>query len=174
MNHPAEVPVPEEIPNEPPNTRRTPAVLLATGMGVGLVMPAPGTFGALMGVPLAAGLERLPDLWQWLTVAALLAVGVPLCTRAARDLGGRKDPGAIIWDEIATVPLVFLLVPASSIYLCLIGFALHRLFDITKPWPCRRLERLPEGLGIMIDDCVAAIYAAAIFWVIYSMKWWPA
>lgn len=76
-----------------------------------------------------------------------------------------KDPGPVVWDEIATVPLVFVLAPAASGWWLAVGFGLHRLFDITKPWPCRRLERLPGGLGIMADDVAAAGYAAVVLWV---------
>ena len=88
------------------------------------------------------------------------AIGIPLCTAAGRALGGKKDNQAIIWDEIVTVPdrlsaraaheLENRRSPASL---------LHRLFDITKPPPARQLEHLPDGLGVMADDLVAAIYA---------------
>lgn len=75
-----------------------------------------------------------------------------------------KDPGPVVWDEIATVPLVFLLWPSGITWLwLLVGFGLHRLFDITKPPPCRQLERLPEGLGVMVDDVAAAGYAAIVY-----------
>lgn len=141
--------------------RLPPSVWLATGLGVGLFAPAPGTFGAAMGSLLAWGLSYLPGLpWQLAAIAALLVVGIPLCTAAGRALGGKKDNQAIIWDEIATVPLVFLFVPLTNWKLALAGFALHRLFDITKPPPARQLEHLPDGLGVMADDVVAALYAA--------------
>jgi phosphatidylglycerophosphatase A len=109
-----------------------------------------------------------PQSWEqswgaWASVLVGILLGVPLCSRAARDLGGQKDPGAVVWDEIATVPLVFLLIPQAGSWLWLVvGFALHRLFDISKPWPCRWLERLPGGLGIMADDVAAALYAAIV------------
>ena len=97
--------------------------------------------------------------WQGLAILAICLLGVPLCTRAGRDLGGKKDPQAIVWDEIASVPIVFLWVPLSSWRVGLAGFVLLRLFDITKPPPARQLERWPEGLGIMADDWIAGIYA---------------
>ncbi len=143
----------------------TPAVWLATGLGVGLRLPAPGTFGALWGLPLAWVVGMTGPWWaQLLAIALLLLMGVPLTQRAASDLGGVKDPGCIVWDEIATVPIVFLLVPLESWWIGLLGFGLHRLFDISKPWPCRRLEGFPGGWGIMADDVGAAIYAGASLW----------
>lgn len=161
--------MPASDPNHPTTERRlTPAVWLATGLGVGLVTPAPGTFGALWGLPWAwTLLAGYGGPWAWLSVPVGILLGVPLCTRAARDLGGKKDPGAIVWDEIATVPIVFLpmllvsTLSATPLWLA-IGFGLHRLFDISKPWPCRSLEKLPDGWGIMMDDVVAALYGAVV------------
>jgi len=84
-------------------------------------------------------------------------------------LGGSKDNQAIVWDEIASMPIVFLLVPMTGWTVAVVGFALHRLFDITKPPPARQLERLPDGLGVMADDWIAALYAclalAALAWL---------
>ncbi|MGI9455087.1 MAG: phosphatidylglycerophosphatase A family protein [Aeoliella sp.] len=147
----------------------TPAVWLATGLGVGLVMPAPGTFGALWGLPIAWGYAQLPAALWWVIAVAMVLIGVPICGRAATDLG-KKDPGPVVWDEFMTVPLVFLWTPLSSWWIGAMGFALHRLFDITKPWPCNRLEQLPGGWGIMLDDVAAAIYAAAVLWML-SWLW---
>ncbi len=145
----------------PRSALRSPAVWLATGLGVGLVAPAPGTVGAaLWGLPLAWTIGQLPGLgWQALAVVVVNAVGVPLCTAAGRSLGGQKDHQAIVWDEIATVPIVFLLVPLAGWQTALAGFALIRFWDITKPPPARRLERLPDGLGVMADDWIAGVYA---------------
>jgi phosphatidylglycerophosphatase A len=101
----------------------------------------------------------------------LIAIGIPLCTAASRRLGG-KDPGCVVWDEIVTMPLVFLGLSSSQIsdlgVLC-VGFVLHRVFDITKPPPARQVERLPEGLGIMADDCVAGLYACAALHLILAL-----
>jgi phosphatidylglycerophosphatase A len=137
-------------------------VWLATGFGVGQWCPAPGTAGAAMGVILAWGISLLPRLeFQVLAIAALNAIGVPLCTAAGRSLGGEKDNQTIIWDEFASLPILFLFTLFSGWPVGLAGFGLHRLFDITKPPPARQLERLPDGLGVMADDWAAAIYAGA-------------
>ncbi len=138
------------------------AVLLATCAGVGFSPIAPGTLGAALGVPLAYGIAAyLPPLTQWIVITALFLVGIPICDRAARTLG-KEDPGEVIWDELATVPVTFLLVPLAQLQLpwvLLAGFGLHRFFDIKKIPPARQLEQLHGGAGIMLDDLAAAAWS---------------
>jgi phosphatidylglycerophosphatase A len=140
-----------------------PSVFIATGFWAGRIPWAPGTWGALWGLPLSFAISMLPQIgWQLAAIAAINLIGIPLCTTAARKFGGKKDPGAIVFDEIASMPIVFLFVPHAQVakpIILAVGFALHRLFDITKPPPARQLEALPEGLGIMADDWAAAAYA---------------
>lgn len=165
----------------PTQPRLTPAIRLATGLGVSLGVPAPGTVGAIWGVPLWLAIAQLPGYgWQVAAIAGLVLVGGPLCTRAADDLvrlglaDDAKDPQAITWDEFTTVPIVYAFAPAScycATWLA-VGFALHRLFDITKPWPCRWLERLPGGWGVMADDVAAAGYAGVVYHLLW--RWWGA
>ncbi len=139
-------------------------LFLATGCGLGYAPLAPGTFGSLAGLPLAWGLQHLP-LWGRCVAAVLCFVaGVPICGAGARLLG-LKDPGAVVFDEIAAFAVVFLLTPVNLIS-ALLGFVLFRLFDILKPWPARPLERLPGGLGIMADDFAAGAYSTAVLWCI--------
>ena len=88
-------------------------------------------------------------------IAVICTASIPVCTRATRALGGKKDPGAIVLDEIASLPITFFLVEMTSASVVVAGFALHRLFDITKPPPARQFERLPDGLGVMADDWAA-------------------
>jgi len=141
-----------------------PAVLVATCGGLGRIGFAPGTFGAAVGTLVALAFARmaLPLVVEAGLLVAINLVGVPICTRATRALGLGKDPGAIVYDEAASVPLAAIVLPAASrsptVLVAL--FVLHRLFDITKPFPCRRLEHLPAGLGIMADDWGAAAYVA--------------
>jgi phosphatidylglycerophosphatase A len=117
------------------------ALILATGFGIGLVPVMPGTFGTLLGLPLA---------WA---------------------LGSFVGPLPVELGAIAVVPLVFLL-ERITFSTAILGFVWFRIFDIAKPWPIRRLERLPGGLGIMIDDVMAAIYAAIALWL--TFKAWQA
>ncbi|MFM8734944.1 MAG: phosphatidylglycerophosphatase A [Pirellulales bacterium] len=152
--------------------RLSPVVLLATVGGVGYTPFAPGTFGAAVGLPLslltgwvatrlASG--AVPALViEAAIVAAICLVGIPICTRAATAIG-RKDPGVIVLDEVASMPLALLVVPpeARTGPVLAVAFVLLRIFDIAKPFPCRALERLPAGLGIMADDWAAAAWTAA-------------
>jgi phosphatidylglycerophosphatase A len=166
------------VPASPiPTPLRSPAVWLATGFGVGLVSYAPGTIGTLLwGMPLAWAVGYLPAIgWRVLAIALLIAVGVPVCTAAGRALGGKKDNQAIVWDEIVTLPVAFLIVPLANWKIALAGFCLHRLMDITKPPPARQVERLPDGLGVMADDVAASIYAclalAGLAWLDRAIGW---
>lgn len=153
--------------------RLNPWVLLATCGGIGFVGFAPGTFGAVLGAGVALGLGRLPVAAEIAAVVGLCLAGIPICTRAAAVLGRGKDPGAIVWDEMAAMPLVLLAVPGSARtpFAVAVAFILFRIFDIAKPFPCRRLERLPQGLGIMADDMAAAAWAAAILAVARWAGW---
>jgi phosphatidylglycerophosphatase A len=150
------------------------ATWVATGFGIGLVAPAPGTFGtAIWGLPLAWTIGQLPGIgWQIVAILVANLVGIPLATVAGRVLGGEKDNQAIIWDEIATTPVVFLLVPLTNWKIAVAGFVVHRLFDITKPPPAWQLEQLPQGLGVMADDWIAGIYGcllmAGLSWSVRS------
>lgn len=160
-----------------------PVMLLATCGGVGRAAFAPGTWGSLVGIPLALATGRaatwlagtagtfVPVAVEACIVAAICLVGVPICTRAAALLGRGKDPGAVVYDEMAALPIVLLaLGPAErSPAWIAAAFVLFRIFDIAKPFPCRRLERLPGGWGIMADDWAAAAWAAAclhLAWVL--------
>ena len=142
----------------------------AEGFGLGRIRFAPGTWGSLWGIPLGWGLGYFDTVWwvRLIVAAAMFAVGVPLCNVAAR-LRNTKDPGSVVWDEIAAFPLVYALVPLNGPrpWIVLIaGFILFRVFDIWKPPPVRQCDRLTGGFGIMIDDTVAACYAAACLYLL--------
>jgi len=140
---------------------RTPTGLLALGLGSGLSRYAPGTAGTAAAVPFALLLKQLPAPAFWVVLAVLFVAGVYLCGAASRMLG-RHDPGNIVWDEMVGYWLTVALLPLTWTW-WLAGFAAFRLFDILKPWPIRWLEqRLPGGLGIMLDDVVAAFYAMLV------------
>jgi phosphatidylglycerophosphatase A len=141
---------------------------LATGFGLGYAPRAPGTVGSLAGLPLVWGIQQLAiPLAEPAAAVLLFLVGIPICSAGARLLGA-KDPGAVVFDEIAAFPVLFLGMPLN-LATGAVGFVLFRIFDVLKPWPASRLERLPGGLGIMADDFAAAIYAAAGLWLI---DWW--
>lgn len=142
----------------PPPDWRNPVHLIAFGLGSGAAPVAPGTFGTLAALPfclLARPLEPLPYL---ALVVVLFAIGVWICDRTARELGVH-DHGGIVWDEWVGMLLTLWLVPPEW-YWVVVGFVLFRLFDILKPWPIGWLDRqVGGGLGIMLDDLLAGIYA---------------
>ena len=90
-------------------------------------------------------------------------MGVPICSRSAAIIG-KKDPGAVVFDEIAAFAVVYLFLPVT-VWTAVLGFGWFRLFDIWKPWPVKRFECFPDGWGIMADDAVAGVYAAVFLWL---------
>jgi len=141
---------------------RDPRVWLAVGLGTGLSPFAPGTFGTLLGPPLVWGLVLLGvhGLWFIPVTALLFAVGVPICSAGAKHFS-RKDPPWVVFDEIAAFPLLYAFSPFNPWTAC-VGFVLFRFFDILKPWPIKRFEALPGGVGIMVDDLLAAAHACIV------------
>jgi len=137
-----------------------PIHLLATGFGTGLAPFAPGTFGTLVGVAFYLALDGLPLAVYLGAVLVLLLVGVPLCGVTARDLEVDDHPG-IVWDEIVGYLVTMVAAPSGWPWV-VAGFALFRFFDVLKPWPIRAIdERMAGGAGIMLDDVLAGIFAAA-------------
>jgi phosphatidylglycerophosphatase A len=139
----------------------------ATGFGLGFIPWAPGTWGTLLGLPLAWGIQHLPDVGlQLVATIACCVLAVFIGDLAIPQLGRGKDPGCVVIDEIVAVPITFFLVPMTAPIpglpvwaVAVAGFLLFRLFDITKPPPARQLEKLPGGLGVMADDWAAGVYA---------------
>ncbi|MCA9262910.1 MAG: phosphatidylglycerophosphatase A [Planctomycetales bacterium] len=154
--------------------RVDPILFVATGACIGFIPWAPGTWGTLWGLPLTWSLWFLPGWPLRIAVAfALFLVGIPLCDRAAKRLG-LKDPGPVVWDEIVAMPVTFMFVDPAELgrpIVLVLGFALFRLFDITKPPPARQLEKLPGGLGIMADDFSAGVYACLVLHMILAIFW---
>ncbi len=142
-----------------------PVHFLALGFGSGLAPHAPGTFGTLAAVPLYLLLAGLP-LWIYLAVTAVACTaGIWICDRAARDFGVHDHP-AIVWDEIAGFLVTMIAAPAGVIWI-VAGFLLFRFFDIFKPWPIGLLDRRVQGgLGIMLDDLLAGVYAAMVLQIL--------
>lgn len=143
------------------------ALLLATGFGLGRSPFAPGTVGALLGVPLSAALLPLLNLpygWvlQSIAGALLCAVAVPVCDRAERLLE-TKDPHCIVADEYLTFPLCLIGIHwMGEPWILPAAFVLSRISDIIKPPPARQLENLGGGLGIVMDDVLASLYTLAV------------
>lgn len=135
-----------------------PVHILAFGFGTGLSPVAPGTVGSLVGVLFAWLTVGLGLPLQLLIAAAITVSGIWICGESARRIGVH-DHGGIVWDEIAGMYITLLVAP-PTIAGWILGFVLFRVFDIAKPWPIRDLDhRLGGGLGIMLDDLAAALYA---------------
>lgn len=160
------------------NIKNQSILLLATGLGIGYLPRAPGTFGSMLGPSLVIGLlwcgSSLP---VYLLISALLFLaGVYICDRGAKILG-LDDPGCIVFDEITAFTVVMLPVvnrPVDSqfFWYSVQAFLWFRLFDIWKPWPVRYFDRIHGGWGIMADDFVAAIYAAICLYATLILLGW--
>jgi phosphatidylglycerophosphatase A len=157
---------------DPQTILRSPIHFLAFGFGSGLSPYAPGTCGTLVAVPLVYGLAQL-GWWTHLSVTiAAFVVGIYLCGESARRLGAHDHSG-IVWDEFVGFSVTMLAAPPQIGWL-IAGFALFRLFDIAKPWPIREADHsLHGGLGIMLDDVIAGVFAAALLCALqYGFNHW--
>ena len=153
---------------------------IAQGFDVGRIPVAPGTFGSLVGI-LWFALLLVPGSW-WLFVVGTLvgvAASVKYCGEAERILG-ESDPGSVVLDEIAAIPICFTpwvflelwrhktmpqpetFFTGHGLWITASLYLLFRVFDIWKPWPVRQSQSLPGGWGVTVDDILAAIYVAAI------------
>lgn len=147
---------------------RQPVVWLALGLGSGLSPKAPGTAGTVAALPLAWLLGQLAPLPALALAGLAFGLGIAFCQRAADAMGVHDHP-SIVWDEFVGLWFTVWLLPAGWPW-WLAAFGLFRLFDIWKPWPIRWLDgHVHGGLGIMLDDAVAALFA----WVcLQSAAWW--
>jgi phosphatidylglycerophosphatase A len=139
--------------------------MIGTFFGIGHLQPGSGTWASAITIALWWAASK------WLPIASLVPVsiavsglvtliGIPPSTVVARE-SGIKDPGFVVIDEVAGQMIALIAVPVNWKYM-LAGFILFRSFDILKPFPLRRLESLPGGTGIMMDDVGAGLYALAL------------
>lgn len=161
-------PVRQEAAPQKGGARRTLwAWTVATFFGTGLLRPGPGTWGSLAAAAIWYFGLRAAHLTGWAAVATTAAgvvlvtlIGIPAATRVERE-AGREDPGFVVIDEVAGQWVALLAAPLDPRY-GIAAFVLFRLFDIVKPWPVRKLEDLPAGTGIVVDDLAAGAYALAV------------
>ena len=148
-------------------------VRVATCLGTGYAPIAPGTAGSLVGLVLVWALWHWGGHWTVLAGAAIVALAGWWSAGVAATRLGERDPGPVVIDEVAG-QMVSLLFLAPTMATLITGFLLFRLFDIWKPFPVRRLEKLPAASGIMTDDLMAAVYAnllqRALIWGFPG--WW--
>jgi phosphatidylglycerophosphatase A len=144
---------------------------VATVFHLGRIGPAPGTLGALAGtVFFALALQNASPSVRFWTILFLLFAGVLFSGEAERRMG-KRDPGCVIIDEFAVMPIVFLGMATPSgvwanLAMLAAGFGLFRVFDIAKPFGIDRIQDLPGGIGIMADDVVAALYSCAVLHIL--------
>lgn len=170
------------------------ALALAT-CGVGRVPVAPGTWGAGVGIGVyvlfnviattgmlaardagwngegaLAALEALRTSGLLILLLVLVRIGIWAASRA-EPLLGRKDPQAVVIDEVAGQVMTFVFVPSTSpAWMLFAGFVLFRLFDIWKPYPIDSLQNLPAGIGVCADDILAGVYAGTCLALIYAVS----
>ena len=146
----------------------TPAGWMACGFGSGLAPFAQGTFGSLAAIIPWLILRLLPmPLYVSLLVVAF-AVGVWVCGIAGRAVGV-DDHRSIVWDEFVGMWITLIPAVAEGWWSVVIGFALFRVFDVWKPWPIRLLDqKLKGGLGVMVDDVVAGVFAAIVLAIVLN------
>lgn len=149
---------------ELPKEKTAWAWLIGTFFGAGLLKPGPGTYGSVAAVVLWFGAAHAfhpagVTLAIGTAVAAVIAtlIGIPAATIVAHE-SGREDPGHVVIDEVAGQLIALIAIPADWKH-ALLSLLLFRLFDIFKPWPIRKLEALPDGTGIMLDDVAAGFFA---------------
>ena len=144
---------------------RNPWTFIACGFGIGTLPLMPGTYATLTSVALYLVLVKLPLIAYLVIIFILNAVGVWLCAKVNHAFGTDDHPAAV-WDEIASFPIVMITVPCTWYYL-LLGIILFRVFDIWKPGPIGWVDKnIHGGLGVMLDDVLAAVASWAILQII--------
>ncbi len=146
-------------------------LFLASGFYLGKAPWAPGTFGALLGIPVACLLHSLP-LSLMAAVVVLMVLGSVWVSGQAALIIGEKDPSVIVLDEVVGMGVSLCMFPCSIGYV-LACFFLFRLFDIWKPGPVDSLQGLPGGWGVVMDDVLAGVFAGMVVQagVIISHAW---
>ncbi len=147
-----------ETPVRMPNVFGDPVHFLAFGFGSGLAPKAPGTWGTVAAIPPYLLFADAP-LWFYVGMIVFgFAAGIAICDITSKYMGVH-DHGGIVWDEIIGYWITMLAAPVEWTWI-IAGFLLFRLFDIWKPWPIRVADaKVHGGLGIMIDDVIAGVYA---------------
>ena len=141
-------------------------IMLSSCFGAGNITKAPGTVGSIFGF-FVYFLCRELQINTKITIAiAMVISGIWICRQASEILDSHDHP-SIVWDEMASMYCLLLFVP-NEITPWIIVFILFRLFDIWKPWPISWFDsKISGGLGIMIDDLVASLFALGVYKIIY-------
>ena len=152
--------------------RRKATLVIVTGIGFGYSRYFPGTMGTILAVPISLGLNRIAEVTPLLAIGILAGatVGAIKLSTDAAEILQQKDPQIIVADEIIGFMIANFLSP-FRLAPVLLSFLLFRIFDITKVYPAAKLEKLPGGTGIVLDDVLAGIYAFAIVQSLLYWRW---
>ena len=131
------------------------ALIFATFLGVGFFPLAPGTAATIAGIGLVF-LLQFSLFYYVMVLMILLVIAIPVCSYLEKQIG-RKDPGILVIDEVVGIMIALIGLPLDWRFV-IVGFFLFRAFDMFKIYPINRLEALPGGLGIMLDDVMAGLY----------------
>jgi phosphatidylglycerophosphatase A len=138
-------------------------VFIATCAHVGYAPVAPGTFGSAVGLVVYYLVRRQASIAVELgAIALILVVGLWSATEAEHHFGG-IDPGPVVIDEVIGMLITLALHPVN-VAGAIVGFFVFRVLDVVKPWPARRLELLPGGFGVVLDDVMAGVYGNLLMW----------
>jgi phosphatidylglycerophosphatase A len=138
-------------------------VFIATCAHVGYAPVAPGTFGSAVGLVVYYLVRRQASTAVELgAIALILVVGLWSATEAEHHFGG-IDPGPVVIDEVIGMLITLALHPVN-VAGAIVGFFIFRVLDVVKPWPARRLELLPGGFGVVLDDVMAGVYGNLLMW----------
>ncbi|MBU0481638.1 MAG: phosphatidylglycerophosphatase A [Proteobacteria bacterium] len=139
---------------------------VATGLGLGKIPFAPGTWGTLLAFPIHYLISSLSPAGYWLSLAGIIIVAI-FTAGSAEKIMDKPDPGAVVIDEVAGM-LVALIHAPPTVVAWLAAFLLFRFFDIVKPFPVNFFDqRFHGGLGIVLDDLMAGIYALLCLQILY-------
>ena len=142
--------------------------IISTGLYLGKMPFMPGTFGSLLAIPLGYLFTFIPSLKVKITIVIIsILIGIYTSDRYAK-LIGKDDPGEIVVDEYLALLIFYIIFPFKPIYI-IAGFILFRIYDITKPFPIKHFEALHGGVGIMLDDIIAVVYAIITFMIIKKL-----
>ena len=141
---------------------------IATGLGLGYAPFAPGTFGTMLALPIYFLIRHLPLPMYAVVLAVLILVAVA-AAGAAEKILDRPDPGEVVIDEVVGMLVAMIAIPPHPLA-WILAFALFRFFDIVKPWPVGYIDRhFHGGLGIVMDDLAAGLYALAALQVSWHL-----
>ena len=143
-------------------------VFIATCAYVGYAPVAPGTFGSVVGLAVFYVVRhQRSTAVEVAVIVALAAVGLWSATEAEHHFGG-IDPGPVVIDEVIGMLITLAFIPVNMAG-AIVAFLIFRFLDVVKPWPARRLEQLPGGIGVVLDDMMAGVYGNVVMWGLVSL-----